>query len=141
MGSRVPIEHLCCSNLCLSPTCAGRRPSASGRSWTASRSTSSVQVTMLQLAHRLGACCRVDCSSNPLCWCAAAGVDYVVRVQFPEPRSLKLAAAQGIWEALTGNWCAGSCYCCACVGLRSSAQQRAGHQRAAQHKPHVAAQC
>jgi hypothetical protein len=32
------------------------------------------------------------------------GVDYVVKVTFPEPRSLKLSAAYGIWEALTGNW-------------------------------------
>lgn len=32
------------------------------------------------------------------------GVDYVVTIRFPEPRSLKVAAATGIWEALTGIW-------------------------------------
>lgn len=48
------------------------------------------------------------------------GLDYVVKVQFPEPRSLKLAAAQGIWEALTGNWCAGMALL---RSLRSPAQQ------------------
>ena len=41
------------------------------------------------------------------------GVDYIVTVRFPEPRTLKLAAAQGIWDALTGIWCV--------AGLRSTA--------------------